>query len=106
MLKIILNGAVFTLGFIIGNMIVSLLILNKPEVIYIAETLVACKEHGGIAYLSNTGVRAKCKDGALLDRAEGPEVIKYYNYIKQKQIFGVTYIDYIDFDYSKIEDKK
>ena len=72
--------------------------------IYIAETLVACKNHGGITYLSNTGITTKCKDGAVVDRVEGPEVIKFYNYVKQKQILGVTYIDYVNFDYSNIKE--
>ena len=105
-MKLLIMFWIFVLGFFVGGMLINILILNRPEVIYIAETLVACKDNGGIAYLSDTGVRAKCKDGALLDRAEGPEVIKYYNFIKQKQILGVTYINYIDFDYSELGDKK
>lgn len=102
--KFILCSWMFVLGFFIGGMLINMLIFNKPEVIYIAETLVACKNHGGIAYLSNTGNTAKCKDGALVDRAEGPEVIKFYNYIKQKQILGVTYIDYVNFNYDIIKE--
>lgn len=105
-MKLLIKFWIFVLGFFAGGMIINILIFNRPEAIYIAETLVACKGNGGIAYLSDTGVRAKCKDGALLDRAEGPEVIKYYNFIKQKQILGVTYINYVDFDYSELGDKK
>lgn len=104
MLKFLFCVLIFILGFFNGGVFINMLILNRPEVIYIAETLVACKSHGGIAYLSNTGINSKCKDGEVLARGNGPEVIKYYNYIKQKQILGVTYIDYVNFDYNNIKD--
>lgn len=40
-------GWVFTIGFFLGGMLINMLIYNKPETIYIAEGLVACKDRGG-----------------------------------------------------------
>lgn len=93
---------VFTIGFFLGGMLINILINNRPETIYIAEGLVTCKDRGGLAYLPTSGINARCKDGGLIKRAEGPEVIAYYNYIKDKQVLGVNFINYVDFDYDKI----
>lgn len=101
-LRILFNMWIFVMGFFVGGMLINMLIFNKPEAIYIAEALVACKDRGGIAYLPASGRYAKCQDGGLIERPEGPEVIRYFNYIKSKQILGVSYIDYINFDYNVI----
>ena len=102
-MKYLFMAWVFVIGFFVGGMLINILINNRPEVIYIAEALVTCKDRGGIAYLPSSSINARCKDGGLIKGAGGPEVVRYYLYIKDKQILGVNYMNFIDFDYTVMD---